>query len=64
MSPVVEAALISGGWAVAVGVLGYAFNRATANATLRAADQNALNALDAAHEAQHWANGHRHMKTR
>ena len=54
MNPVVEAALISGGWATAVAALGYFFNRATTNATLKAADTNAMNALDAAHAAQHW----------
>ena len=54
MTPAVEAALISGGWATAVAALGYFYNRATANATIRATNANAMTALDAAHASQHW----------
>jgi hypothetical protein len=52
MNPIVEAALISGGWATAVALLGDAFNRATSKATIAATNANAMNALDAAHDAQ------------
>jgi hypothetical protein len=54
VDPVVAAALISGGWATVIGALGYAYNRATTNATIEAANANAMNAIDAAHAAQHW----------
>src|SRR5690242_9721051 len=54
MTPVVEAALISGGWATVVAALGYFYNRATAKATIQATNANALAALDAAHSAQLW----------
>jgi hypothetical protein len=42
MSPTVEAALISGGWATAVALLGYAFNRATTRANIAATNTNAI----------------------
>src|SRR5215472_12448365 len=54
MNPTIAAALISGGWAAVVAALGYVYNRATANATIRATNANALAALDAAHAAQLW----------
>jgi hypothetical protein len=54
MNPVVEASLISGGWATVVAALGYSFNRATTTATIQAVNTNAMNALDAAHAAQLW----------
>jgi hypothetical protein len=54
MNPIVAAALISGGWATVVAALGYVYNRATANATIRATNANAQAALDAAHAAQLW----------
>jgi hypothetical protein len=54
MNPVVEAALISGGWATAVAALGYFYNRVTTKATIQATTANAVAALDAAHAVQHW----------
>ena len=54
MSPIIWAALISGGWAVAVAAIGYYYNRVTAKSTIQATNANALAALDAAHEAQLW----------
>lgn len=43
-------ALISGGWATAIAAIGFFFNRVS----LRAANRNALNALDADHAARLW----------
>jgi hypothetical protein len=52
VSPTIEAALISGGWAAVVAALGYRFSRSLAAANLKAASDNAMIALDAAHAAQ------------
>jgi hypothetical protein len=54
MSPIIEAALISGGWAAVVAALGFYFNRALGKANIKAASDNAMLALDAAHAAQLW----------
>jgi len=54
MDPLVEPALINGGWLVVVAALGFVFNRVTARAAIRATNANALAALDAAHQAQLW----------
>lgn len=43
-------ALISGGWATAIAAIGFWFNRVS----LRSANRNALNALDADHAARLW----------
>ena len=54
MNPTVAAALISGGWATIVALLGYAFTRTIARMTVEATNANASRALDAAHAAQLW----------
>ena len=54
MNPTVEAALISGGWATIVALLGYGFSRTITRANLAATNANTSKALDAAHAAQLW----------
>jgi hypothetical protein len=55
VNPTIWAAIISGGWAATVAAIGFAYNRVTASATLKAAQANALVSLDAAHDADLWA---------